>query len=155
MTHARPDVIKNAFDRQLTAHGLTRRSNSWYQSTAETICVLELQVSHLSSKYYLNLGVLLRDLDGEPFPKERLCHVRARWNDLVDEDQSARIDHLLDLESSIEEAGRVDVVEVLIRDSLIPLVSACSSLDSLRSGPGRVVVDNALVAAAAIPVLTG
>jgi hypothetical protein len=132
--------------------GFTKKAGTWYRRSLETILVLELQRSQYKSSHYLNIGVWLNSVSASEFPKERLCHIRTRATKLV-EDQEPRLSNLLDLDYGIPDPDRTLQLTQVLQCDILPVLNESSTLDGLRLGLGRELLNKALVTGAAQRIL--
>jgi len=77
--------LKSSLEKALRDAGFFRKAGSWYRSGADAIVVLNLQKSDFGDNYYLNIGINLKALSQESFPKVNICHIQMRADDLLDE----------------------------------------------------------------------
>jgi hypothetical protein len=70
--------LEAAIDCVLKPRGFVKRGSSWFRAYHEAIVVIDLQKSEYGGQYYTNLGVSLRSLNADSFPREEQCHVRVR-----------------------------------------------------------------------------
>ncbi|PTT89210.1 hypothetical protein DBR42_08310 [Pelomonas sp. HMWF004] len=84
--------IEIAIASPLKVLGFRKKSRTWWRTTEDTICVLNLQKSPFGERLYVNLGVYLRVLGSDLNPPENQCHVRVRleriasdqcWNEIA------------------------------------------------------------------------
>ncbi len=139
------NIIQSTFDEFGKASGYSKESGSWYRRRAETIVVLNLQKSQYALRYYVNVALWLLALGQSEAPKEHHCHVRTRLDDLVPPAMEGRLTELLDLESLIDEETRREELLALLREHLLPLMEASSTLEGLRSGDGQRLINASLV----------
>lgn len=139
------NAIQTIFDEFAKAAGCSKKSGSWYLRSPETIVVLNLQKSQYGLQYYVNVALWLRALGEMDAPKENKCQIRTRLTRLVPADLEKRLTALLDLDSDLDEASRHEELLGLLRERLLPLMEASSSLQSLRSGDGQLLIQKSLV----------
>lgn len=81
----------------LKALGFRKKARTWWRTTEDTVCFLNLQKSPYGERLYVNLGVYLRALGQEPNPSANSCHVQVRlervvseqcWNEIASADSS-------------------------------------------------------------------
>ena len=124
---------------------MTRKSKSWYRRTDETIVVLTLLRLPYGRQYSLAVGVVLRTLDADENPREKDCQLRSRFDRLVPPTVEHRLNDLLDLQFPVAAADRRDELRGLLRAHLSPLIDVATTLDGLRSDPGRELVRRSTV----------
>lgn len=122
--------FKNAFAEALVNAGFVKKSNSWYLSGEDAIVVLNLQKSDHGDYYYLNVGISLKVLSDQPFPKENHCHIQMRADNLVKSEEV----HLLCLGMHLEEGGEADlsITTRLLKQEILPLTDEFLTLEQLR-----------------------
>jgi hypothetical protein len=138
------NIIQTPFDEFAQSSGFTKKSGSWYRRSSETIVVLNLQKSQYGPQYYVNVGLWLLGIGPEEAPKENHCHVRTRLEFLVPTPKG-RVTTLLDLASPLDDRTRREELLTLLKSDLLPVVDACATLEDLRSGEGRRLIDVSLV----------
>jgi hypothetical protein len=81
------DSARTAVEKELKAllKGLSfsKRGSTWHRECEEVIQVINLQGSQWSDAFYINLGVYVRCLGEECYPRECFCHVRSRLSRLA------------------------------------------------------------------------
>lgn len=139
------NIIQTTFDEFAQSSGFTKKSGSWYRRSSETIVVLNLQESQYGPQYYVNVALWLLGIGPEEeAPKENHCHVRTRLELLVPTPKG-RATTLLDLTSPLDDRTRREELLTLLDSDLLPVVDACATLENLRSGEGRRLIDVSLV----------
>ena len=141
----RRDIVRSTFEEFVSTSGMARRSKSWYRRTDETIVVLTLLRLPYGRQYSLAVGVLLRALDADENPKEKDCQLRSRFDRLVPSTVEHRLNDLLDLQFPVAGTDRRDELLGLLRAHLAPLIDVATTLDGLRSDPGRELVRRSAV----------
>lgn len=149
------NVIQSAFDEFGKSSGSAKKSGSWYRRSAETIVVLNLQKSNYATRYYVNVALWLLPLGDVDAPKENKCHVRSRLTGLVPGELEQRLNELFDLETPIDDASRREELLSVMAEHLLPLMDGASTLEGLRSGAGRTLIERSLVNGPAQRLLKG
>lgn len=149
------NVIRTTFDEFGKAACCTKKAGSWYRRSDETIVVLNLQKSNYATSYYVNVAVWLLGLGEIDAPKENKCHIRTRLDDLVPPGDEGRLTELLDLERPLVEVARREELLGLLREHLLPLVEGSASIEGLRSGEGKRLIERSLVTGPAQRLLQG
>lgn len=149
------NLIQSMFDDFAKAAGAKKKSGSWYHRGDETVLVLNLQKSNYATRYYVNVALWLLPLGDADAPKENKCHVRTRLTRLVPEEFEGRVEALFDLDINIDETTRRKELSAVLREHLLPVVEAVSSLDGLRSGAGQRLIQRSLVTGPAQRLLQG
>lgn len=73
-------VFKKLLSDLLRQYGFQYIQKAYYLSNDEVVIVIETQKSHFEDSYYLNYGLLIKELNPElKYPKERKCDVRGRF----------------------------------------------------------------------------
>lgn len=150
---SRRDVIQATLDAFGREVGLSKSSNTWYLRQAETIAVINLQRSQYGAQYYVNVALWLLPLGDADKPKENVCHVRTRLDDLLPPERAARVPALFDLDTAVDEEARRDEILSILRSDLLPVLKACATVDGLRSVAGERLVKRSLVNRAAQELL--
>ena len=58
--------------------GFKKRGSTWWRQLDKFIQVVNIQGSQWSKKFYINLGVYIRELGDKEYPAETDCHIRNR-----------------------------------------------------------------------------
>lgn len=115
----------------LCKQGLKRKGATWYLESPACICLLNLQRSQWGNKYYINLGVLVKQLGHIPFPKENQCHLGIRLSQIVPD--STQLERNLDFEdSSSSDEKRIEAIREAIETHAIPFLSSLQTLDGIK-----------------------
>jgi uncharacterized protein DUF4304 len=146
------NAIQTAFDEFGKSSGCTKKSGSWYRRSSETIVVLNLQKSQYAMRYYVNVAVWLLALGDTDAPKENKCHVRTRLTKLVPRELEDRVNELLDLATPIDDMSRREEFLGVLDEHLRPLMDGGSTLEGLRSGTGKRLVERSLVTRSSLNV---
>lgn len=147
------DVIQTAFDEFMKAEGFRKQSGSWHRSTSDVVTVANLQRSQYSPRYYVNIGLWLRELGDAVAPKENKCHVGIRIGQLLGAQDDAQVNSLLDLETEMPDDQRRGALLAMFGVVLRPALEAGESMETLRSPAGRRLREAALVAGRAQALL--
>lgn len=138
-----PDPIQTTVDQFAREAGFTKKRDAWYRRQSETLALIQSQKSQWGRQYYVNVALWLLPLGEADYPKEQQCHVRTRLSRLVNEDETATLDELLDLEAEVDD--REGQLMQILRARLRPLLDASKTLEDLRRNPARTMVDASLV----------
>lgn len=122
-------ALIKSFETTLRDAGLIKKSGSWYRAGADADVVLNLQKSDFGNSYYLNVGVNLKALSPEPYPKINQCHIQLSGDSLVGDDLLI-LNRALNLEEGNEEDLKL-FIEIMER-KILSLVVEFLSLDQLR-----------------------
>ncbi len=123
--------LKKAFGNALRREGFTRKGGDWYIRGDDTIVVINLQPNDFRSAWYVNVGVWIRTLGDELWPKSHKCQVQIRvprlWPLRMDE-----IDALFDLEcGSGSDDERAAALSGFVTQDLAPACRAFLERKSL------------------------
>jgi hypothetical protein len=138
------NAVQQAFDRFGQEAGFEKRSGSWYRHGEEVISISNLQKSQYGAQYYVNQGFWLRQLADVRYPKSNEAHIATRLEDLM-LDAEEEIGMLLDLERELPDQQRIDELNALLNQRLLPLIERGGSIAGLRS-----MVDGGTLAGAGI-----
>lgn len=107
-----------------------KNGQSWYRYGKDTIGVINLQKSDWGNFYYINLGIWLKGIGDEKFPKENHCQIRGRAEGLFPEARE-----LVSRGCSLEESDPeyITQLSVFLRDQLIPFLEEAMDIEKLRS----------------------
>jgi hypothetical protein len=111
--------------------GYERRRSHWYMMWTDCIGVLYLQRSQWAPAFYMNIGILIRQLDRIKYPSFTACHLRGRANEAV---RGAKaIDNLLDLNyDKVADAARIRRTNIILRDRITPFLNRLRDLRRIR-----------------------
>lgn len=124
--------------------GWEKQSNSWYQQRSDVLIICDLQRSNYSPAYFINIGIAFYSGSRAGRPRTREAALDWRVENLVLPEDPKRLHCLLDLNCAISDEERIAGLAELFNQSLFPLLSLCTSIDTLRAGgPARVLVDRA------------
>lgn len=139
------NVIQTTFDAFGKAAGGSKKSGSWYVRSPETIAVINLQKSQYAVSYYVNVGLWLLAAGPADAPKPSHCHIQTRLGRLVPSEQEERLSALLSMDSPIDDGTRAAELDELLRECLLPILDAASTLEGLRSAAGQHFIQRSLV----------
>ncbi len=122
------DLVK-ALDTLLKKAGFTRRSLSWYLEGKDTIVVVNLQRSDWSKFYYINIGIWLKALGDEQFPKHQRCHLDWRVERLFPDERELIISGC-DLEKS--NPDMLNELCAFLENRLVPFLLECVDEEKLK-----------------------
>lgn len=126
--------FKKLLNDALVSNGLVKKGKYYYKESSETICVVGLQKSNFSNAYYINLGIVIKELNlSLQNPRDVDGDIRSRFSfksgdrliDYIDLDESINSDYLVSsIEANIDElinsSTSLDgVKELLKRDSTL------------------------------------
>jgi hypothetical protein len=123
------DLVKTLHTSLKTA-GFKKRSLSWYLNGKDIIVVVNLQRSDWSKFYYINIGIWLKALGDESFPKHYKCHMNWRVERLFPNERELII-ATCDLEKS--NLDLLNKMHALFENSLIPFLLECVDEEKLKN----------------------
>ncbi len=108
-----------------------KKATNWYFDTDDCVEMINLQKDDFGGRFYINLGVMVKNLDQTPEPKEYKCHVRIRLDRLVDDRD--RIMRALNLEdASMTGDERFAAVSEAINTHALPFLSSMGTVDGIK-----------------------
>jgi len=122
----------------LKAEGFRKKGGTWWRSLGEFIQVINIQGSQFSKRFYINLGVYIKDIGEKEWPAECDCHVRVRLSSIADTD---KVHKLINYEEHLEQGDREEIMNIL-KDKGIPWLEKCSSIEGAKAEyvlPNRVM----------------
>lgn len=123
-------IVSRTVDSSLKANNFIKKSGSWYREVDESVMVVNLQKSNYGNTFYINLGVWFKRFGQSQFPKEQQCHIRIRLSSLTGEE----LDNALNLENTaVTEVDRQLTIDGAISQRALPFLSACSTVNGVRS----------------------
>lgn len=123
--------LARSINDSLRKRGFKRKGAAWYLEGPECTCLLNLQRSQWGNKYYINLGVLVKQLDNIPSPKENQCHLGVRLSQIVRD--STKLERDLDFEDfASANEQKVRAVREAIETRAIPFLSSLQTLDGIK-----------------------
>lgn len=129
MEIAKKEIIKS-IHKDLVELNYKRKTDTWYLQKSDFICVLNLQKSAWGNKYYINLGVYIKDDSSLDFPKEYQCHIRWRLTEETTNIQS--FNKNLDFEdNSVSIKNKLKMISKAIIDVTVPLFSSLNTKKDL------------------------
>ncbi len=116
----------------LKPEGFRKKGRTWRLDAPETVAVINLQRSQWSESYYLNLGVLIKELKNIAEPKEYQCQFRERLAELMPDRLRGR--DIFDLcNSTIYPDERAREITAAMHDYALPLLRKCRTFDGIRA----------------------
>lgn len=123
------DLVKTLHAPLKTA-GFKKRSLSWYLDGKDTIIVVTLQRSDWSKFYYINIGIWLKALGNELFPKHYKCPMDWRVERLFPKKRKLIISSC-DLEKSTLDL--LNKLGIFFERSLIPFLLECVDEEKIKT----------------------
>lgn len=121
--------FKQSIGKFFREEGFLGKGQSWYLSGDAAIVVIGAQKSDYDEKYYLNVGVWLKALGANEFPKEHHCHIQSRLESLFP-------DYMESIETacSLDRGSSEKLVELVgfLRSELVPFCRRCLNVDDLK-----------------------
>ncbi|KXK27037.1 MAG: hypothetical protein TR69_WS6001001063 [candidate division WS6 bacterium OLB20] len=115
-------AITKAITDILAESGYRKKGNFWWFEDDVLNKVIHLQKSNYSNKFYLNYGFVIKALD----LGRLISHVYDRfWS--KDQNETDRVDQLLDLELWIPEKERLSELRQLIKEKLLPQLNSINT----------------------------
>lgn len=142
------NVLDQAMARFAQTHAMRRRGRDLFKVYKETIIVVNLQRSNFGNRYFINVGVYLREEADATLlnPSELDCQIRARLDSqLADRKDFNNINAVLDLEVDIPDGERVEECVRLLDLYVGSQLASLSSIDALRSDAGAVFLERSLI----------
>jgi len=123
------DLVK-ALHAPLKAAGFKKRNLSWYLNGRDTFVVVNLQRSDWSKYYYINIGIWLKVLGDEAFPKHYKCPMNWRVEELFPKERELIIT-CCDLEKS--NFDLLNKLSAFFKESLIPFLLECVDEEKIKN----------------------
>lgn len=125
------EILARLINDSLRKHGFKKKGSTWHLESPECISVLNVQRSQWGDKYYINLGVLVKQLDNIPSPKEYQCHFRDRLSHIVGNSAKMELEPDFEDPSSTEEQ-KAQTVREAIETHAIPLLLSLQTLEGIK-----------------------
>jgi hypothetical protein len=110
-----------------------KKGDSWYFENNDCIFVVNIQKSNWGGQNYINLGILLKELDKIPEPKEYQCHIRVRLDQIMRK-TAFDFNKVLDLENNtISSEDRSDIIKTAFKEQILPFFKKMESLNEIKS----------------------
>lgn len=121
--------VSKDITQELASRGFSKSGRNWYRALDEVIQVVNLQRSHWGSQYYINLAILIRQLEDLERPRHEQCHLIARLGMLTRQEQPN--DFIIDLEN-VEAAEQWARIKGSFRRVGLSFLDTCSSVSGIR-----------------------
>ena len=108
----------------------SRKGSSWYRRTQDVVQVVNLQKSQYGDQYYLNYALWLLALGDASFPREEMCHVRFRIEDISTNED--RYKELLNLESDLGNERRTVLLQTALSSDLLPFIGTTGAIADVQ-----------------------
>jgi hypothetical protein len=109
--------------------GFHRRGSNWYRSLNEVVQVANLQRSKWGPQFYVNVGILIRQIEDIASPRHSQCHLIGRLEMFVSE--SRREYCVVDLDSSTAEKRWESILQTF-RNEVVPFFTTCVDESGIR-----------------------
>jgi len=126
------DEVKAAVVAELGLFGFKKKNRLWRRDQ-EGICqVVELQRSTRGNYYYLNLGILLDEVEPDKRIKHSSdCHLDGRLESLVSDELREPLIRALDNDAQVGLAARMDVIHRALLEFAEPAFAKFSSREDI------------------------
>ena len=122
------DLVKS-IHAPLKIAGFKKRSLSWYLNGKDTIVVVNLQRG-FGKNYYTNIGIWLKALGDEIFPKEYQCHMCWRLERMFPTERELIIKSC---ELEISDANLLSKLQAFFESRVIPFLLECLDEGKIKS----------------------
>lgn len=119
--------LVNTLDRIFLPAGFKRKGNSWVDNKGEIVKIANLQKSNFGNSFYFNYGFNLKGLPSAG----TMMHIQSR----VSPKESAfgkSIDQLLDLENSISDSDREELLTNVIQRDVISYFQSINTEEQIK-----------------------
>jgi hypothetical protein len=116
----------------LLANGFLKKGKYYYKESPEVICVLGLQKSNYSNCYYVNVGIVIKEIyNGLELPRDVDGHIRSRFYFTVGDKEV----ECLDLDKINESSVIVSSLEAGISEIINPSLEHGGLEELLKKKP--------------------
>ncbi len=130
---SQPKSLSEIFRNELKPLGFKQKADTWYRENEQVVQVLNIDKADFTKCYYVNIALWLKALGPLPIPKEHLCHVRDRWEEVMPQIDRKYLEKLLDLnDTSIGEHERAVELSRLLQTYIIPFFLQMDSLSAIQ-----------------------
>jgi hypothetical protein len=141
------NIVKLGVDEALVASGFSRRGSLWYRHLSETILIVDVQKSPFDEQHYVNAAVFVKALSQTnpmKIPREYQCHIRTRLETLRSTDTALL--EILHLDNhAVDDFERRRLVMNAVRESVVPFLVRCSTVDGIREAYREGLLHNMFV----------
>ena len=118
----------NFVNKILKEHHFERKSNNWYKEFDETIIVFNMQRDNYSEYYFLNIGVIIIEINNEnKFPKEYQCDFRIRLkNNCYDNND------YFDFKNNIYDNEREKGIKMYLEEVVLKIIVKISTINGIK-----------------------
>lgn len=125
-------TVAELINPSLRAQGFVRDGLSWYRYEKESILVVNVQQASYAPRAYINLGIYYHRYGDEDKPDIVKCHLDARLNGVLSQEEALREIRLLDLTNDIPDEVRRDELQTIIRLYGVPFLERFASFEAAR-----------------------
>jgi len=118
-------ILQATFKQQLKDRGFIKTRANWNKHYPQSIGVFNLQRSHYSPAFYINLGVYFPALGANDRPNAAHCHILRRMDEMVPD--RMRLHDLLNFERSIFLLVRQNELRSAVTEHALPWIDSVST----------------------------
>jgi len=126
-----PSQLAKLITHALDGSGFRRQSRTWYRTSSECVCLLNLQGASWGGAYFINLAANIHALDPRPNPLEYQCQIRTRIGQIVPNPEQVNEALRLD-RAEIPDDLRREVIVAAVRDHALPALDRMGSVSGIR-----------------------
>jgi hypothetical protein len=115
-------LFKKTIGLPLEKAGFKKRGQSWYLNGDDSIVIFNLQKCDWEDSYFFNLGIWLKALGEETFPKYNYTHMYYRLENFFPEEREI----LVGLNISTENIKSLEKIEIFLESKAIPFFRKCT-----------------------------
>lgn len=120
--------LENIISDIFTPLGFKKKGNNWTLNNNEITKVINLQKSQFSNRFYINYGYIINSI---PLNSLKM-HIFSGFGS-ANSSENTRINELLDLDITIDDADRQLELYTLIKDNLMEKLQAINTEEELAS----------------------
>jgi hypothetical protein len=117
----------------MKSRGFRKMGATWHRDQGQIIQVMNIQKSQWYDRFYINVGIYLKDLGSETRPSEYQCHVRCRSEQLVAPAELSELHLLLNFTEPVLSVERYARLRALIAKSALAWFDANSTKEALAN----------------------
>lgn len=122
-------TLKYGFN-DLCAEGFKQKRLRWCRIGTRTTHIVELQHSSYSKRYFINVGIIIHDIEKLPCGPVRKSHIYGRWG-------NHDAERALTFDNELSDDTRIQTLEAAVKSELIPLLRSLDSQLELGKVPGN------------------
>lgn len=115
----------------MKSRGFRKAGSTWHRDQDRIIQVMNIQKSQWSDRFYINVGIYLKDLGTEARPTEYRCHVRCRAEQLVSPAELPELHLLLNFTEPVPPVERYAKLRAFVAKSVLAWLDANSTKEAL------------------------